>query len=168
MAKHYVAVDEQLEDFEEDVRNQLEFQLMLHTNRDFWREFDHLCTQDEAAIETVIDFAFQFIMKRYENATAVTNILHHCRILIQNVVWAAMNVPYPRDPNIHIGCVVQNAMDVYYNVIYPQLRTEMMMVNHHCEVLQRTWRRCYYEPHHPICKRRLTRQFESDLAVIPT
>lgn len=159
-AKRYVAVDEQLEDFEEDLRNQLEFQLILQTNRDFWREMDHLSTEDERGIEAVIDFCFPSIMKRYENATAVTNVLQHCRILIQNVVWAAMNVPYPRDVNAHIGCVVHNAMDVYYNVIYPQLRTEMVVANHHCAVLQRTWRKCYYEPHHPICKRRLMRQFE--------
>jgi hypothetical protein len=153
-------VDAQLEDFEEDLRNQLEFHLMLSVNRDFWREMDHLSTEDERGIEDVIDFAIQGIMKRYENSRDVTNIFQHLRILIQNVVWASMNVPWPRDPNVHIGSVVENAMQVYYNVVYPQLRTEMIMVNHHCEVIQRNWLKCYYEPDHPVCKRRLVREFE--------
>jgi hypothetical protein len=153
-------VDVQLEDFEEDLRNQIEFHLMLFTNRDFWMERDHLNPDDEKSFEDMIDFTFQHIVKRYENSRDVTNVLQHCRILIQNVVWAAMNVPYPRDPNEHIGRVVHNALEVYYTVIYPQLRTEMIMANHHCEILQRTWRKCYYEPAHPICRRRLLRQFE--------
>lgn len=156
----YVAVDVQLEDFEHDLRNQLEFHLIVAINREYWMEHDHISADDERGIEDVIDFTFQSIIKRYENANDVTNVLQHFRILIQNVVWSSMNVPWPRDPNNHASRVVHNALEVFYKVIYDHLRTEMIMANHHCEVLQRTWRKCYYEPHHPICKRRLLRQFE--------
>jgi hypothetical protein len=45
------------------------------------------------------------------------------------------------------------------------LRTEMIMVNHNCEVIQRNWRRCITDPDHPACRRRLEMDFSdfSDL-----
>lgn len=70
-----------------------------------------------------------------------------------------MNVPYPADPDLHIERVVDNAMEVYNNVIYAHLRTEMIMANHNAEVLQRTWRRCITDPEHPACRRRLEYEF---------
>ena len=86
--------------------------------------------------------------------------MEYCRILIQNVVWAAMNVPWPEAEDLHIERVIDNAMAVYNRVIYAPLRTEMIMANHNAEVLQRTWRRCITDPSHPACRRRLKYEFD--------
>jgi hypothetical protein len=156
-------VDVQLAEFEEDLRGLLEIQLALRINHHLWEEMGVLSDEDNLLTEQVIDGAFLDMMHRYQNAMDVMDILEHCRILIQNVVWAAMNVPRPDDAFTHIEAVVNNVMAVYIRVIYAQLRTEMIMTNHNVEVLQRTWRRCITDPSHPACRRRLQFEYESSL-----
>lgn len=153
-------VDVQLEEFEEDLRHSLGFQL-VNVNHGFWAEVGELIAEDNQMIEGVIDGCFLDLKHRYQNAQAVMDLLEHCRILIQNVVWAAMNVPRPWRGEDHIGAVVGNVLAVYNRVIYAPLRTEMIMANHNAEVLQRTWRRCIADPGHPACRRRLEYEFKN-------
>jgi hypothetical protein len=153
-------VDVQLEEFELDLRQLLELRLIVLSDDDFWAEMGGLSLEDNQLTEAIIDSAFTDLEHRYHNAQFVVDILEHCRILIQNVVWAAMNVPRPDDPGAHIDAVIDNAMAVYNRVIYAPLRTEMIMANHNAEVLQRTWRRCITDPHHPACRRRLMYEFD--------
>jgi hypothetical protein len=159
-------VDVQLEEFETDLRGLLEL-LAPAFDRQFWYNNQELSAADNLLTEQAIDGAFMDLMHRYQNAQDVINILEHCRILIQNVVWAAMNVPPAylntlHDPWIdgHIEAVINNAIAVYNRVIYAPLRTEMIMINHNAEVLQRTWRRCVTDPSHPVCRRRLLYEFD--------
>lgn len=152
-------VDVQLEEFETDLRAALEFQLGLRVNHAHWIETGELLQEDNQFTERVIDAAFMDLAHRYQNAIGVIEILEHCRILIQNVVWAAMNVPILYI-DAHIEAVINNALQVYNRVIYAHLRTEMIMANHNAEVLQRTWRRCITDPNHPACRRRLMYEFE--------
>lgn len=119
---------------------------------------------DNTSIRLVIDGCFLDMVHRYSAVLPVSAVLEHCRILIQNVVWAAMNVPFPADPGLHIEAVIDNAMYVYTQVIYAHLRTEMIMANHNVEVLQRTWRRCIADPSHPACRRRLEYEFEFEVS----
>ena len=156
-------VDVQLEEFETDLRAALEIQLIMNTHMVEWNELDRLSDVDNAAITRVIDECFLDLAHRYSVAPQVSAVLEHCRILIQNVVWASMNVPWPEVPDLHMERVIDNAMTVYNNVIYAHLRTEMIMANHNVEVLQRTWRRCITDPAHPACRRRLEYEFEGAL-----
>jgi hypothetical protein len=157
-------VDVQLEEFETDLRGLLELQLGHAVDRHFWYDNLQLSDEDNLLTAQAIDGAFFDVMHRYQNAQAVMDLLEHCRILIQNVVWASMNVPLPATPlhvwaDSHIEAVINNAMAVYNRVIYAPLRTEMIMANHNAEVLQRTWRRCITDPTHPACRRRLYYEF---------
>jgi len=160
-------VDVQLEEFELDLRGLLELQLGLRIDRHFWYDNRRLSDEDNQLNAAVIYGAFMDLMHRYQNAQDVMNILEHCLILIQNVVWASMNVPLPpyfqhawQAGDAHIERVIDNAMTVYNRVIYAPLRTEMIMANHNAEVLQRTWRRCITDPRHPACRRRLEYEFQ--------
>jgi hypothetical protein len=154
-------VDVQLEEFEEDLRHSLGFQLIINTNQGFWAEIGELIAEDNQMIEAVIDGCFLDLKHRYQNVAPIMDILEHCRILIQNVVWAAMNIPRPGDAEAHIEAVVANAVAVYNRVIYAPLRTEMIMANHNAEVLQRTWRRCIADPSYVACRRRLDFEFQN-------
>jgi hypothetical protein len=156
-----VPVDVQLEDFETDLQNSLEFQLVINLDRRYWEELDGLANHELHGIETAIAGSFRNMSERYEKIPAVINILEHCRILILNCVWTGMNVPWPRNVDLHTERVVENAMTVYNEVIYAHLRTEMIMVCHHAEVLQRNWRRCISDPSHSLCRRRLIHEFEA-------
>ena len=158
-------VDVQLEEFETDLRGLLEYQLSLRVDRDFWDDHLQLSEADNQLTDAVIDGAFTDLLYRYENSEDVVFILNHCRILIQNVVWAAMNVPihgaYGHTwVDDHIKAVINNAMAVYNRVIYAPLRTEMIMANHNAQVLQRTWRRCISDPAYLACRRRLMYEFD--------
>lgn len=156
-------VDVQLEEFETDLRTALEYQLVMNTNMVLWNQMNCLSDEDNERIRLVIDECFVDMNHRYSVAPQVSAILEHCRILIQNVVWASMHVPWPEFPDLHVERVIDNTMEVYNRVIYAPLRTEMIMANHNCEVLQRTWRRCITDPRHPACRRRL--QYEFNVAI---
>lgn len=156
-------MDVQLEEFETDLRAALEVQLVVNTNMVYWNEMDTLSDADNEGIRRVIDLCFVDMAHRYSAVPQISAVLEHCRILIQNVVWASMNVPWPEVPDLHIERVIDNAMEVYNRVIYAHLRTEMIMANHNAEVLQRTWRRCITDPAHPACRRRLEYEFEEHL-----
>lgn len=154
-------VDAQLADFENTLRNHLEFQLIVNTNRNYWYEMDALHPADTIDNEAAIHGSFIDIIHRYQESQPVIDMLTHCQILMNNVVWASMNVPYPANPARHIEYVVDNAIQVYTRIIYPTLRTEMMMANHAVHVVQRTWRRVVADPSHPVCQRRLLREFDA-------
>ena len=159
-------VDVQLEEFEDDLRGLLELQLGHAVDRHFWYENAQLSDEDNLLTVQAIDGAFFDLAHRYQNVPAIMNLLDQCRILIQNSVWVAMNVPLPATPlhiwaDSHIEAVVGNVLAVYIRVIYAPLRTEMIMANHNAEVLQRTWRRCVTDPEHPACRRRLEHEFKN-------
>jgi hypothetical protein len=154
------AVDVQLDDFELELFNALEFQLIVNTNRTFWEDEDHLSNECLMGIEEAVDWGFDDdIAKRYDG-TEVIMILDMARVVIYNAVFAAMNVPYPRNPDRHIERVLDNIGEIYVDVVYPQLRTEMLMMNHHAQILQRSWRRCITDPNHPACRRRLEYEYQ--------
>ena len=161
-------MDVQLEEFETDLRAALEIQLIMNTHMVEWNELDRLCDEDNEAIRRVIDLCFVDMAHRYSVAPQVSAVLEHCRILIQNVVWASMNVPWPEVPDLHVESVIDNTIEVYNRVIYAHLRTEMIMANHNVEVLQRTWRRCITDPSHPACRRRLDYEFNDALRDLNT
>jgi hypothetical protein len=154
-------VDVQLAEFEYDLRHSLVFQLVININHEFWAEMGELSNEDIAMIEDVIDGSFMDLKHRYKNVPPVMDLLEHCRILIQNSVWVAMNVPRPFDHESHIEAVIHNILAVYNRVIYAPLRTEMIMANHNAHVLQRTWRHCIADPSHLACRRRLSREFDN-------
>jgi hypothetical protein len=158
-------VDVQLDEFETDLRSALEIQFVVNTHMGYWNEMDCLSDEDNESIRRVIDLCFVDLVHRYRAVHVISELLEYCRILIQNVVWAAMNVPSPDAPLLHFQRVIDNALAVYNRVIYAPLRTEMIMANHNAEVLQRTWRRCITDPHHPACRRRLEYEFDGLLEI---
>lgn len=160
-------VDVQLEEFETDLHDSLAHHLLENTNMQYWNELDTLSNEDNEAIRRVINLCFVDMCHRYSAVPQISAVLEHCRILIQNVVWASMNVPFPELPDLHMVAVIDNAIEVYNRVIYAHLRTEMIMANHNAEVLQRTWRRCITDPSHVACRRRLMYEFEQVKNLVP-
>ena len=153
-------VDTQIDQFEAELRNDLDFQLVVHTPRRYWEELDEL---DEGTRENIIATLHDVFEPRIEQYkyTGVVQILTQCRDMLGHVLWAAMNVPYPRNPDAHIEDVINNAFGVYIQVFYAQLRTEMIMVNHSADVIQRTWKNAVSNPGYDICRRRLENEFKT-------
>jgi hypothetical protein len=162
-----ICVDHQLEEFEASLRAHIECALGRSVNTDYWFELDAMNREVRDSVFAAVDLAIKCIYEQYILVTPVTDILGNLAILIPHVVWAAVNVPFPHDPTIHLAQVIENALQVYVDVIYAGLRTEMIMANHNASVLQRTWRRVVSDPNCTVCQHRLEREF-SDLESIGT
>lgn len=157
--KSRVPVDYQLDSFETTLRAHLAYQMAMNVDQNYWRDHDAPDPTSLAHLTQAVNVSLDDICIQYESVRIISNLLEHTRILLQNSIWSAMNVPYPRDPVVHMDRVIENALRVYFEVIYAHLRTEMIMANHNAEVLQRTWRRCITDPSHSACRRRLMYEF---------
>jgi len=160
----YTYVDQQLDTLEHELSRMLPVTLLFETNVGYWHDMDELTNEDDERIEDYIRTEFSWLKRSYESSREVTDILDQSVILIQNCVWVAMNIQFPhQDLGMYTDRISQNVMNVYNRVVYPRLRGAMIAANHNCEVIQRVWRRCNTNPTHPMCRRRLDREFEEDM-----
>lgn len=155
------SVDVQIDEFEGSLRITLEYNLLYGVNRRYWHEMDELDPKDIQSINNAIRVTMIDLRYTYKHSTEIMNLLNNAQVLIQNVMWASMNVPFPANPDFHIGRVINNTLEVYWREIYALLRTEMIMTNHAVGLVQRNWRRCISNPEHIACRRRLLHEFQS-------
>ena len=153
-------VDAQIEQFENELRNDLEFQLMVHTPRRYWEELDALDNNTRENIVATLYDVFEPRIVKYQH-TDVAPLMRQCRDFLGHIIWAAMNVPYPNNPDTHIDAVIDNSFGAYNYLYYARLRTEMIMVNHNTQVIQRTWRHVVSNPDYEVCRRRLQNEFKT-------
>ena len=158
---HYTYVDAQLSNLEEDLSEVVPYNL----NMNYWLEFDHIQPYDDAKIIGNIQKAFQPLTHVYRNSPKVIDAIWMARVLLHSCAWVALNVICPDELHAHrlIGNVRNNLWQVYDRQVAPVLKGAMIEANHHCEVIQRVWRRCDTDPRHPMCRRRLDRQFHEDI-----
>jgi hypothetical protein len=50
--------------------------------------------------------------------------------LLQQCTWVGMNVPWPVDPEDHIRRVVDNIMQVFNDIVYANLRCEIVNLDY--------------------------------------
>lgn len=138
---------------------ELGFQLTVHTDLIQWEALGRLGTDDLENINATIRDVFAPWIRRYAYTAAVP-ILQYCRNALCHVVWASMNVPFPRDPFEHIDRVVENTINVMVKVaVYESLKHKMLMADHHAHLIQRNWRRAISNPTYLVCRNRLMYEF---------
>jgi hypothetical protein len=154
-----MSVDDEVEVLEQRLNGELMFQLGIHTNMMEWEENDGLSNEDWENINATIRDVFAPFIRQY-GYTEAESILQNSRNALIHVVWAAMNVPFPRNPWDHVERVVENTLNVFNRTTYTNLRTEMIMANHSAHVIQRNWRRSIADPVHLVCRNRLMHEFK--------
>jgi hypothetical protein len=154
-----MTVDDQLDAFETRLTAQLQYALFVNINLDYWEELDELDAVSVQVIRDIVHDVFAPLLATYRD-TPADPPLERCQVLVENALLASMNVPFPRDPVLHVHRVVQNMRSIFIQTTYAELRTEMIMVNHNAHVLQRTWREVNTNPAWLSCRRRLMREFE--------
>lgn len=159
--KPIVCVDHQLEHFEADLFDNIALGLGVNINVDYWAEIGEINTDVRAVLNEVVRTSVAGLCEQYAAVKPVVDLLDNLVILMVNVIWAGLNVHFPQDPVFHVQRIIGNATEVYMDVIYANLRTEMIMANHNASVMQRTWRRCVSDPGHPVCRRRLEYELEA-------
>jgi hypothetical protein len=153
-------VDDQLDDLELELKNAVDSALIMGFNLDFWAEFDEPAPENLEELDRTIHHVFTDIIHRYRN-TGVETILVMCRCVLKQVARAAINVPFPHSTMKHLETVADNLIRAYVDMFYADLRTEMVMLNHHAQVIQRNWKFVNTYPSHPVCRRRLLHEFEA-------
>ena len=152
-------VDDQIAQFETRLTAQMQYALFVNINLDYWEELDELDNISVQVIRDIVHDVFAPLLATYRD-TPVVPLLRDCSGLIEHALIASMNVPFPRDPILHVHRVIQNMLAIFIQTTYAQLRTEMIMVNHNAQVLQRTWRVVNTNPAWRACRRRLMREFQ--------
>ena len=150
-------VDDQIGEFEDRLTNQLQYALFVNINLDYWEELDELDQGSIQVIKDIVDDIFAPMLHVYRRTVVGAHLLR-CHELIKYSLLAAMNVPFPRDPTLHVHRVVQNMLDIFIRSTYAELRTEMIMMSHNAQVIQRVWREAVSNPARAVCRSRLMRE----------
>jgi len=151
-------VQEQLDDFDSVLYDYLDHQIVFHMNRAFWEEIDAPDVESVKGLQDVVDWAFDPMFERYKHSKSVTKILEDWHDKFSDILWIAMNVPYPQNLDMHADRVLGNLKQLYYDKVYDSLEREMLQENHKVHVIQRTWRRAISDPNYPACEKRLRRE----------
>lgn len=148
----------ELDTLAEYLHDSLAFQLAVNTDITAWRDNNMVSNQNFIEIEEIIDFVFDDIMEQYRYTDRVYNELENARLMIQGVVWASVNVPYPQDAIRHLERVVDNTYTLFMGMYYRHIRTLMIETDHCVQVIQRNWKNAIANPNYMICRRRLIRE----------
>ena len=154
-----MTVDNEIEILGQRLNGELMFQLAIHTGMVEWNMTDRLDNKDWENTNATIRDVFAPFIRQY-GYTTVEPILQNCRNVLIHVVWAAMNVPFPRNPWDHVERVVENTLNMFNRTMYANLRTEMTTVNHSAHIIQRVWRRSITDPSYVVCRNRLMYEFK--------
>lgn len=133
-------------------------EMLVNMNLEHWHETDLPTILFFENLKMAIQQAHYPLVQKYKD-TAVSPLLIDSQQLVFDAVWAGMNVPFPAVPDLHVITVCDNARYLWNVRIYARLRTEMIMVNHSAQLVQRNWRRIILDPEHPACRRRLEYEF---------
>jgi len=156
---HYDAVDVQLHDLEMGIIGSIGYDV----NLEWWIDIGEPDPEYLDRVDNGIATTFENLRTIYKGSGDVSTLLTQSRILIQNCAWTALNIPFPgvfEHFYHYLDAVKHNLIRVYDRQVYEALRAAMVRANHHCEVIQRVWRRCDADPSHSMCRRKLVRQFE--------
>ena len=124
-----------------------------------WEEMDRLDNEDWQNINATVRDVFAPYIRRYAYTTIVIT-LQNCRNALIHVVWAAMNVPFPRNPFEHAERVIENTIDIVRRTVYESLQLDMLAANHAAHLIQRNWRRTISDPAYLVCRKRLMYEFK--------
>lgn len=132
-------------------------------NRAYWSVMGRLDEKTLAMLDLSIDSAFDTHIRRWQNVESVRTLLERACEILKEAAWIALDVPWPGDPTVehHIAAVRHNLMDFFDIKYFSKIRKAMLDVSPSVLKIQRAWRRCHYDPSHPVCRRRLLREFET-------
>lgn len=149
------SVDEQLHNFDAMLFDSLEFQLIIDTDRTSWENTGHMTNDSLNGLENSIDFGFEQMFERYRYSRSVLDILEPWRDQLHNIMWIAMDVPYPENLDRHVDRVIGNCRRLFYDAIWPRLEEAMIREVSRAQIIQRNWKEAYYNPNYEICKKRI-------------
>jgi hypothetical protein len=161
-----VSVHDQLLEVADDLRLNLFYVFTHEINIEHWRDTGHMDINSLYEVRVAISEAFENIERRWETVSDVFAGLRSCCLHIKEASFVALDLPYPVELYEFLERVISNIDILFTQIWVPRLEKIMTPAHHHIQVIQRNWVKAYTDPKHPVCRRRLLRQFsemQSDL-----
>jgi thymidylate synthase ThyX len=144
------------EDLDDFIRQAFQFQI----NHAYWHEMSRLDSDSKYEIRKAVSEAFEIASRRWAHTPKVFDAHETVEQCIKDSIEIALDVIYPEYTDIHLLHVHENIMTMFDRRWGPRLESAMLDYVESAVKIQDVWRKCYYEPTHPMCRRRLLRQFE--------
>ena len=156
----YVGVRAQLDELVVDLRLNLSRALFHEVNHAYWNSTGRQSSDTVYEVRTAVEEAFMFHIRRWCAVPDVMLVLCASRDILKDVIMMAIDVPRPPESARFLKRILENFLVMFVRSWVPRIENVLMENQHHIEIIQRTWRRCASDPNHPMCRRRLLREFE--------
>lgn len=143
--------------FENELFGQLEFYIKVELGRTVWETADTPAERDFDALNGIIEHNFHTLSTKY-HSDQMFDILYDTQIHLENALWLALNVPWPRDFERHTDRCLANARVIFTQLAANDLLTEMTLLTTRAQVIQDKWRRAITNPRYAVCRTRLRRE----------
>jgi hypothetical protein len=161
-----MALDTSRQDVEslwDTLRDYLDFQLMVHTDRRHWESLDTVSNKDLEGYKACIHSAINETREKYVG-TNVESVLDELAYAVYASVRTGMSVPYP---TVFFGIfIIENLIERVLNTtmmimddFYDDLLHKMFIVNNRVLKIQNMWRKVNSNPEYKACRNRLLREF---------
>ena len=156
----YVGVRAQLDELIEDLRLNLSRALFHEVNHAYWNTTGRQSPDTIYEVRTAIEEAFMFHIRRWCVVPDVMLVLCASRDILKDVIMMALDVPRPPEAYRFLERILENFLVRFIRSWVPRIENVLTENQHHIEIIQRKWRTCASDPNHPMCRRRLLREFE--------
>ena len=101
-----------------------------------------------------------FHIRRWCAVPDVMLVLCASRDILKDAIVMAIDVPRPPEADRFLERILENFQVMFVRLWVPLIEHVLVENQHHIEIIQRKWRTCASDPNHPMCRRRLLRDFE--------
>jgi hypothetical protein len=120
-------MNENMTIFEKRIYYGLKTYLVEHTDRVYWERNNKFRYRNSREVNQVLKEVFESMHVIYPS---LEHVFDENLTLLQQCTWVGMNVPWPVDPDDHIQRVVDNVMHVFNDIVYGNLRCEILNLDH--------------------------------------
>ena len=150
----------QLDELVVDLRLNLSRALFHEVNHAYWNSTGRQSSDTVYEVRTAVEEAFMFHIRRWCAVPDVMLVLCASRDILKDVIMMAIDVPRPPESARFLKRILENFLVMFVRSWVPRIENVLTENQHRVEVIQRTWRRCASDPNHPMCRRRLLREFQ--------
>ena len=156
----YVGVRAQLDELVDDLSDNLSRALFTEMNHAYWNSTGRQSPDTIYEVRTAIEEAFMFHIRRWCAVPDVMLVLCASRDILKDVIMMAIDVPRPPESARFLKRILENFLVMFVRSWVPRIENVLVENQHRIELIQRSWRRCVSDPNHPMCRRRLLREFQ--------
>jgi len=131
-------------------------------NTTYWHTMGRLDEKTLAAINLRVDSTFDPYIRRWQNVESVRDALGRACETIKDAAWVALDLLVGvQNMEFHVAAVRSNLIELFDKKYWPVINDAMLEATPSVIKVQRAWRRWSADPSHPVCRRRLLREFDA-------